>query len=266
MDTFLAGQPLTITVALIDGNGSTITDSLTATFRVVDEEGQEILASAPLDVVAGAGLVEVAVPAQANQVTPGVTRGYRRVEVTVAGADGNQTLNFEEYLIEPAQGLIVMTNSFMTYPAAALAAAEIGSISAFQEASRRDRIAALTQAYQNIVRLRFRVTDGYRSMNQRRIYWNADGYVDLRQMSEEDFLTLHPPFLQDLRAAQVLEANETLDQFSVQRKRSSGLLSETIGESSMMFQTGKVLNAGLARRSIEVLRPYLVWEMGVARG
>lgn len=76
---------------------------------------------------------------------------------------------------------------------------------------------------------------------------------------------LDPAFLRALQRAQVLEANELLDINSIHRKRLDGLMSETIGESSMMFRPGNISNFELSRRSQFALRNYLVIRARIGR-
>lgn len=265
MHSYFAGQPITITVPLVTSNGTTITNPGATSFRVTDGAGIEIVPPTAVTPEAGMGLIEILVPAAAHEVPAGEVRAFRQIEVTCE-SEGVTYSMLEEYLIESVDSLVLMRNSFQTYPEAMLMSTEITGLDAYRNATRGERIASLVNAHNVLARLRYRISDGYRGQNQSRINWQYHGYIDVMRMSPEDFQELPSAFIRALRTAQIIEGNEALDQFSVHRKRQQGLMSETIGESSMMFRPEKVLNVPVTRRSLDLLRPYLVWDLGIARG
>lgn len=268
MDMHFAGQPLKVTVVLVDGNGSTIDSAVTGFYRVTDQNGRIVQDETSIAAEAGVGLVEVDVSAEANALETGEVRGYRMVEVTVTTESGRTFVCAAEYLLEARDTLRVQINSFVSYPNAMIMAAGMTGLDHFLSATRQEQVAALIQSHSTLARLRYRISDrAFRETAQNRLVWSrGEDYVDLRSMGAGEFAELPEAFRHDLATAQLIEANEALDAFSIHRRRQQGMLSETIGESSMMFRSEKILNIPMTRRSLDVLRPYLVWELSIGRG
>lgn len=249
MATYFANAPVSVTVDFVDGSGTPITPD-SATFRVLDQQGYEVMPSAPILELDGSS-VQIEIPATANELAYGDARGFRQVEVSfVYGGKLGSTL--AEYLLESADALFVAKNSFQTYGEAQMTAADLTDVESFKAADRSDRIAALVNAFVNLTSMRFTVG-----------CWRG---VNLAQLNEQQFAQLPAHFLRRLKMAQVVEANEAMDYSSVHKKRQSGLMSETIGESSMMFRSEKVLQIPVTRRSVDLLRSYLSWEVSIGRG
>ncbi len=267
MEIFFANQPVKITVPLLTSSGVVVTDAIEASYRVINAKGEEVVPSTELVLDEGAPSVEIDIPAEANELEEGKVRAYRQVEVQFSNATHRFQV-FEEYLIEAADSLVVTLNSFQTYPDALVLAAETTGLDEFMGATRRDRMAALINAHSVLSRLRYQVIDSeFMRDSQRHIRaWAPSGYVNLTTITPERFATLPDHFVRAITIAQLIEANEALDQFSIHRKRQSGLMSETIGESSMMFRSEKVLNIPVTRRSLDMLRPYLDWGVSLGRG
>lgn len=264
MEIYFAAQPVTVTVPLLTSGGIAVTDATAASCRVLNAEGA-VLATPSVELTAGAPTVEIEIPTEANQLADGQLRAYRQVEVTFEAA-GNTYKVFEEYLIEAVDALRVPDNSFQTYADAAVLAAETSGLDEFNGADRRDRIKALINAHSTLSGLRFQVYDPRVDPYSRISAWTRSGQVNLKALTQEQFSQLPEHFVSAIRRAQLIEANEALDAFSVHRKRQQGLMSETIGESSMMFRSEKVLNIPVTRRSLDLLRGYLIWEIGIGRG
>lgn len=252
METYFANQPLSISIPLSTSNGNVVLDPTDVTYRVLDATGYEFSPAAPVAVVAGSGMADIAIDGIAAQLQVGEVRSYRQIEVTFKSA-GVTHICYDEFLIELMDSLIVMVNSFQTYGDAAVRCAEITGLESFASATRRERITALSNAYITLSRLEYQIPPYYSP-------------VRIQGLSEYDFEALHQGLTSALKMAQVIEANEALDSFSILKKRQQGLMSETIGESSMMFRPEKVLNVPMTRRGMDLLRPYLVWNMSIGRG
>jgi len=267
MEIYFAGQPVIITVPLVTSGGVAVTDATSASYRVLDGQGAEVIPVTDIEADLATGLVEVTIAGEQNVLAAGEgIRGFRQIEVRFVNASGVFTV-FDEFLIEAADSLVPLSNSFQSYAQAMVLAAEVTGIDSLLGSTRRERIAALVNAHNTISRLRYQVSDGYMAgRNQSRLDWHYIKYVDLASITAADYAKLPAPFLRAVCMAQLIEANEALDQFSIHRKRQQGLMSETIGESSMMFRPEKVLNIPVTRRSLDLLRPYLVWELSIGRG
>ena len=149
-----------------------------------------------------------------------------------------------DIILESRETLIKGVNSFMNYYEAVLLAEEIGDIAFFKAASREDQIVNLISAYDVLKTLVY--ADRYGD------HYDIGGYDDTKLNS------LEPAFLRALQIAMIIEANDMLDANSLFRKRLDGLMSETIGESSMMFRPGNIQNFPVTRRSLNYLRNYIV--------
>lgn len=250
METYPANQPLRISVLLTTPNSDVVTDAAGATYRVLGSLGQELFPSEPLALTAGVSMVEIEVDAAKNTLLPGEIRSYRQIEVSFTSG-GKLFVSFEEYLIEARDALIPNVNSFQTYAEAMVAASEITGIQTLYDATRREQSNALINSYRILSRMLYNVR-GTR--------------ISFPMISLDAFQALPVSFADAIKMAQIIEAAEALDEFSILKKRQQGLMSESIGESSMMFRPEKVLNIPVTRRSMDILRPYLDWEIGIGRG
>jgi hypothetical protein len=88
---------------------------------------------------------------------------------------------------------------------------------------------------------------------------------DWREMTEEYFESFPLHFITALRRAQIAEANEVLSLGDPSDKRKVGIMSETIGESSMMFRVGKPLELGLSHAALSILKGYVRTRISTTR-
>lgn len=151
----------------------------------------------------------------------------------------------ETIMMEAEDTLVKGENSFQSYYSALMLAEELPGTDAFKSMQKQEQTAGLSQAYRMISSMTF--------MSRGQIVYN------IASLNAAELDTLDPGLLEALRIAQILEANEALDANSPHAKRLDGIMSETIGESSMMFRAGKVAtNTALSRRAMGFLRKYLV--------
>lgn len=171
-----------------------------------------------------------------------------RYTITAGGVDYDYTAEFAVGVIvteeAPSDFLVVGGNTYQTYADALALQREIFGIQSFKAGSEEDRVAALVNSYHVINTMTF--TDRFGE------------YYNLGDLDETALQALEPAFLKALRIAQVIEANELMDSNSIHYKRLDGLMSETIGESSMMFRPGNINNYPITRRSMMFLRNYIL--------
>ena len=166
--------------------------------------------------------------------------------------DNTLAFGSETIIMEAYDTLVKGENSFQSYYQALMMAEEIPGLEAFKSMEKSEQIAALIYAYRIIGTMVF--------MSKGQIVW------DIGSLNAEELDKLDPGLLEALCIAQLLEANESLDTNSAHSKRLDGIMSETIGESSMMFRSGKVAtNAVVSRRSMGFLRKYLVITARITR-
>lgn len=251
METYFAGNDVSVTVPFVDGAGASITGLTGISYQVVDAAGGVLVDWTDVTVSSSASSVAVTVAAAHNALAAGEARDLRSVVVTYAYAGGTRD-NSVEYIIEGADLLIVATNSFQTYNQAQLGALDLVNIDAFTATDKASRIAALINGYLSICNLEFEL--------------NACAPLkNLSTFTAAQVAALPARFLRALKQAQILEANELLDPGSVNNKRQSGLMSETIGESSMMFRPTKILTLPVTRRSLDLLADWISWDIGIGR-
>jgi hypothetical protein len=139
-------------------------------------------------------------------------------------------------------------------------AREIPNIPGWEGAADRDRLTALLDAYDRLTRIGFRIPRRFLGDWQSRIEWTSEEFIPPLRWSEmtlQRFNDYHPRFKTALRKAQVCEADVILGGDVIADRRRAGLLSESIGESSMMFRSGKPLNLGISHRSLEYLSGFV---------
>jgi len=163
----------------------------------------------------------------------------------ITDEDGNMYFGKDTIIMEAMDTLVKGENSFQSYYQAILMAEEMPGMDAFKSMEKSEQVAALANTYRMISTMAF--------MSKGQIVW------DIASLNAEELDKLDPGLLEALCIAQILEANETLDTNSAHAKRLDGIMSETIGESSMMFRSGKVAtNTVLSRRAMGFLRKYMV--------
>lgn len=148
--------------------------------------------------------------------------------------------------------LTVGENSYQTDAEQLALQEELFGLNSFKAGTVPEQTAALINAYHLINTMVFADSRGE--------------YYDLGALGPTGLATLEPAFLKALRMAQLIEANEMMDANSIHYKRLDGLMSETIGESSMMFRPGNINNYPITRRSMMFLRNYIVIRARLYRG
>ena len=156
-----------------------------------------------------------------------------------------------DFLVVADDVMVVGKNSFQTYYDAVLLADEISGLQYIKALSQEEFSAAMVTAYETINTMVFVDSTGE--------------HYELGTYDEAKLNTLDPGFLRALRIAQLVEANEMSDVNSIHYKRLDGLMSETIGESSMMFRPGNIQNFAVTRRSMTFLRNYILLRARLAR-
>lgn len=242
MKAYKDASEVVVTTSLVDDDGNAIV-ATEGTYRVLDQDDNELVASSALTVDAQATEVQVTVPSAINTLGVGELRGLRVIEYSLVTAAGVVEL-IDTYLVEASSVLVVFENSFMTYHQALMVAFEVPSTPGWDSAGRQTRIAALKEAYIAINTLRFTVAD----------FLTDFALVD---MTADDISAIPTDFQLALRMAQIATADLALGGDPIDHKRRMGLMSETIGESSNMFRPGKPMLDSIGQRAYRYLAPYL---------
>lgn len=262
MRTIGPNEQIVISVPVIDEDGNPVTP--TALAWVLRDENDEIIRpSEDIEIVEDQTDYDITVPASSN-----IELGPRSVELRITHAGGVSISSVVYGVIERAR-LIYATNSFQTLSQAIFLARDIPNIDSFLAASRNEQEKGLIEAFYRLTRLNFVIPPNEYTDTQSRILMECAGRLTPRMWAEitPELLNEYPArFLLALRKAQIAEANEIASGDPIAAKRRAGLLSESIGESSMMFRTGvRPLELGTSRVALSYLTGYLNNRLTIGR-
>lgn len=255
-----------VDVLFTDLNGAPVT--VTGVDAVLYDGDDEIVASfmnLPFDQVDGKKTITI--PAEFNILGEGDLSVVRVLRSTLHTAAGDITRSFG-YIVEGESRLELLNNSFTSLEAAEAAARDLPNVKAWLAASDEQRAAALIQAYARVSRIQVRFpltpeeTDT-RDFDERQYCVVRPG--QWTEIPKDQFLGFPKDFRRALRAAQVCEANVILADNPVTQRHRSGVISETIGESSVMLRGGK-LELGVDNETLRCLSGYVYYDVRVARG
>lgn len=266
--THVDGSPVTLSVPVRSGPAPT---AIAVTVR--DEVGVIVHTESPAFTVQE-GAVQVTIPAIANTLTAPSKVGARDVTTQLTYAAGEDT-DAQLYLVRASTVLVPLKNSFMTYAEALVARAGLAQLAGWDIAGREDREAALQLAHTAMCAMRYRYKVG--SEGQSRITdfggVTTDGYgrvyaqvTDISETQSYEWTDYPAAFKTALQRAQVTQADVILKGDPVGDKRRAGIISETIGESSMFFRGVPEVSLAISREALEHLRGYVVYGARIARG
>jgi hypothetical protein len=291
MNLYPDNYDVTVTIAFTDLNGAPITPSaVKAVLSDGDDQVVNDFGAITFD-PAEAG-VEITIPAEFNQLGAGELSDARILRVTLETAAG-EIRRSSSYIIQGERRLEIMTNSFVSIESAAIIARDIPGLSGWSSASDDERYAALISAYHRLTRIPMkfypeaegpietRENWGYGNDHnaepfKRPYHWTKDlvGSYGRAEtiipasawpvVTETEFMGWPAHFRKAVRFAQVAEAGELLEDDVVTRKHRQGIISETVGESSVMLRGGR-LDLGISRRALEYLTGYVYYNWRVSR-
>jgi len=269
MKSFPVGLAVSVTLRFEDFNGDPVTPT-GLSYHVEDENGSVVRAAETISVDPTATEVAVVIPAAINFLPAGTVSGARTVILSITTTEGVHEVS-EIYTLRRPQRLSVLENSFITYAKAVVVADDMPRLDSWNLASAPERQQALIEAFTRLTRLGYHVkypegVEGMSYLNDRILFDRTRISPQMwSEMTTEWFGGLPKPFLEALAKAQVAEANELLSGDVVGAKRRLGLMSESIGESSMMFRPGKPLDLGVSRAALDYLTGYVDLRMTATR-
>lgn len=259
-----AGQDVPITVSTEYNNASYVPDS--AQYRVLGP-GDTVLQDWQNVDPSGLtlGTISVTIPASLNQLNGTDTRDPRLIEFNVVAADvftGTQRVTTDYLISVDSPPLVLMVNSFQTYTDCLATAEDVKTdLEAWQDADMDARVAAMARAYNFLSRLNYEIYYDYDDIYfKTRASWGLPYMATVGRLynySSDQFLALDPDFIRSIRKAQIVEADVHLSGDTAESKRHSGVLSETVGESSTMFRAGKPLSLMVSAKAMKYLSGYL---------
>ncbi|CCG43288.1 hypothetical protein [Magnetospirillum molischianum] len=260
MQVYRASTPVTVTFPL-DGLAP-----IAAEYEVRNEEGEIVVPSESLTISDGQQAVAVAIAPVANSLPIDSVRAMRVVKLTLVTAVGSIE-RVERYIVEAAQTLVIMENTYQTFESALLEAIEMPTLKAWPTKAEGPRRAALVEAFHRLGKLKYRVVKGgYTEDELSRLEPVRTQFInDLNERSLSEFLSFPSRFRQALRRAQIAEADIVLEGDIIGDRRRDGLLSESIGESSMMFRSGKPVILPVSNQALRYLQGYVSHSVSLTR-
>ena len=252
-----------VVVPFTDKNGAAIT--LTA-FRAAlyDGDGELLIDYGSMPFTQADGQKTVTILATLNQLaTENTLREARvlRVEMDTPAGTVRKSLS---YVIEAEQTVKVLVNSFQGYANAEILAIDYVNLTAWAASDEVRRRAALVEAYRRLIQIPMKYLPVDINQNTLSDIETSISRQKWLQMTLVEYNALPEHFRRALRTAQVLEANEILSGDAISRKHRAGVITETIGESSVTLNMATA-DYGLSRPALAVLVGYLDTSIQIAR-
>ncbi|ECC9197174.1 hypothetical protein EWF37_22820 [Salmonella enterica subsp. enterica] len=273
IDTYRSGEAVSLSFSF------NILDIQSATYTVKDSEGSILISDEPIEITEGQMSIPVVVSADHNQLAE-KERDLRHV-IVKATASGLTHEERKMYVLLNNFELLIPGQSFATVADAQMQAIDMlngDTLLADGEGLMRKRLIEATRrvktlpfSIRKILRIDF---DRYeRPQNMLNVYdipWGVDGVyrhdlVDWERMTQDKFDELPDYFKEALMLAVVNEACEIANGNDVAAAREDGILSESIGETTNMYRTGKAANVRVARSTWRLLTSYINNRMIVRR-
>ncbi|PZR92256.1 MAG: hypothetical protein DI537_13800 [Stutzerimonas stutzeri] len=261
-----------VVVPFTDLNGAPIVPT-TVSAALFNGDDEQLVDFGNLPLEDGATSKAIVVPRAFNVLEDGELRTSRILRIalnTPAGA----VRRSHSYILEAEQRLVPMTNTFMSYDAAEIAALDTPNTSGWNVATEDQRKAAMVEAFARITNIPMRYSP-LTTTQQQSSGWdrlvsselNSEHYIARDQWSEitpELFADLPSHFRKALRRAQFIETNELLQGDNVAKKHRAGIVTETIGESSVTLRAGRI-DYGISQQTMAALAGYIHYNMRIAR-
>jgi hypothetical protein len=194
----------------------------------------------------------------------------RTVVLSVVNAHGTIELE-QNYLVAKSRRLSLMENSFQTMAEALAEAAMIPNLPGWEGANDNARANAMIEAFLRLRRLGYRIRRTAPDFDVQALF----DVSDIRTIEPSNWPLMTPEiwtsgrypeeFRAAIRRAQIVEANEILRGDLVTQKRRAGIMSESIGESSMMFRMDRPLDLGISDAALRCLQGYVQIRITLAR-
>lgn len=269
---YVAGTAVTLPVAFQDEGGNAL-NLASATYRVIDEEGVEIVP----ETVFAITLNSITIPSDFNAVTPiDITlvtydtmdlastkvASLRVIEFSLTDLTGNILPYSLSYFIAPRDPLVVGLNSFQTLNLAKMNSMFVGNLSAWNDATDQQKVLALMEAKYRLCTYRYtNITLGQSYLNK------AIEIGDVSLLAPSEFKSLTQRFLNALRFAQIAEADSILSGGDpTEKARLSGLLSQKIGETYETYGKEQPVDRRVSKGALLFVAKFLSNSYRTSRG
>lgn len=252
MQEFSAGTAVTLTVQHSNnGSALTLTD---LKYQVLDAYGEELVALVSVPGFNPAVTsTNITIDSATNSTTEKVDVRQVNLQLITSGGTYNQTIYYK--IIGDVTKLTPMVDSFMTFPESIIVRAKMSENLKYFDALTDDlKAVALQNSFEKIVKIRYKFNTTSSSTVG----------TDISTMTAEQFKALPAAFQEALKKAQLAQSDALVESSPVRDKIRDGIISETIGESSMFFRQTDIISTngkfpGVADASYEYLKDW-VWK------
>ena len=240
---FASNTDIEITVPY-EYNGTTLT--LTGfEYEVLDAAGTVVLPrQADPNFNTGNSSSVLAIPDSANTTT--AKRDVRLLNCYLINTTGTYVVA-QVYMLKGNQLVLTpLVDSFQTFTQAVLTRASMAEPQDFYDTLTDElKAVSLEESFIRLAKLQFKVGDTI--------------IEDIKSLDLATFNALNSDFLTAIRKAQIAEANSIVENSPIMDKIRSGIISETIGESSMFFkQSGAPMTkTGLSHDAEDYINPWV---------
>ncbi len=231
-------------------DGYPVTDVITVEWSVRDEQGYSILAGSS---VPDAGSSEIIIYIDGYLNEP-LNETYTTYEVAYRLVTGSKEIPGSIIYQVEAEGAVKEWRNTLITPLRALSMMrEIPNMSEFAAASRDEQKAALMFAYRSLCAMKFNNSVFPREYQ----VIGGEKVTSLRQLTEDAWHACSAQFVEDLRIAQMIEANDSLVSPELGAMREAGVLSYTVGEVKQFVSSQRPLSVGLCPAAMRKIGRYL---------
>ncbi|BBI61678.1 hypothetical protein [Vreelandella sulfidaeris] len=260
MQTYDAGQSFSLTLDL-----SLVTSPTSATYGITDQAGVILVTDTTLPVTPTDTSVSIPIDATLTNLEAGARRKMLVITLVVTNDEVLREKIVERVVVQDLSTLTIPGESFQSVNEAALRSMDIPQVSNWESASYEERHKALIEAAYRIKKIRFDLDRDVEASFPEFDLEEGEHLFD--DMTQADFALLPAKFIDDLTAAQILEADDILGYgSSAASKRQEGILSDSVGETSQMFRTGKPVTTEVCSRAYRQLNRWMSARWSICRG
>ncbi|MER9176319.1 hypothetical protein NKH72_22325 [Mesorhizobium sp. M0955] len=259
MNLYPENYDVTIGVAFADLNGGAVVP--TAVKAVLyDGEDQLVYDFGDQAFAPGDTSLNVTVPAAYNVLEDGISSDARILRIILVTPAG-EIRRASSYIIQSETRLVIMQNSFMTLEAAEILARDTPNLTGWNGASDDQRYAGLINAYHKLIRIPMR----YKMLpTADRWCEPCETIVRWGDITSDQFQDMPADFRRAVRSAQLMQADDLLENNPITKRHRDGIISETVGDSSIMLRGGR-LTLDISSRSLECLAGHIYYNFRISR-
>lgn len=260
MNLYPESYDVTVGVAFTDLNGQPVVPSA-VTAILYDGEDQLVHDFGVLTFAGGDTSVNVVIDAAYNALGAGELQAARVLRVVIT-TDAGEIRRSSSYIIQGEKRLSIMDNSFMSIEVAEITARDTPNLDGWAAATDDQKYAGLINAYNKLTRIPMRFIT-YKVEDTEHCY-PIENIVIWGDITFEQFQGFPASFRRALRQAQLCQADAILENDPIAKRQRAGIISETVGESSVMLRGGQ-LSLDVDSRAAECLKGYIYYNLRTAR-